>query len=647
MGNLPSSGNIPAAKTNASSSASSSPGTANEIAQVLIRENCLTEEQLAYAVRVQSKLASPKTLLNVILELGFTTAAQLKEAFVKNRLSIRIGELLVELGYIRREQLEAALSMQKEATEKKKLGEVLVDGRFISEQKLVDVLSYQLGFPRVEPSFAEIDRELLSRAPSNAYSTHFFLPVRREEEGGVVVAFADPLDRQARNCAEDYFGTNVVSAICTKHTIQEVLGILDRGYHALEQRSPDEGTIIGVVESLIEEALSVGTSDIHIEPMKDRLRVRYRTDGVLLHHKDLPIELAPAITSRLKILAKADITERRRHQGGKIAYEDRRDGTLLDLRASFYVTVWGEKTVLRILNRKATLLELDQVGMYPLMMERFRMDALDVPSGVIIITGPTGSGKTTTLYCCVNYLNNIHTSILTAEDPVEYVIDGISQCSIDSKISLTFEESLRHMVRQDPDVIVVGEIRDRFSAETSIQAALTGHKVLTTFHTEDSIGGLIRLLNMDIEAFLISSTVVSVVAQRLLRKVCANCGEDYTPTPAELNRLGYSPRDVADCRFRAGRGCSACNFTGYKGRVGVFEILVLNEMVRDAILGRKTSYEIRRISVETSGLITLLEDGIMKAADGSTSLQEVFRHLPRVGKPRSIPELRRLLGVQG
>ncbi|MGD9505670.1 MAG: secretion system protein E, partial [Syntrophobacteraceae bacterium] len=202
MGNLPSSGNIPAAKTNASSS----PGTANEIAQVLIRENCLTEEQLAYAVRVQSKLASPKTLLNVILELGFTTATQLKEAFVKNRLSIRIGELLVELGYIRREQLEAALSMQKEATEKKKLGEVLVDGRFISEQKLVDVLSYQLGFPRVEPSFAEIDRELLSRAPSNAYSTHFFLPVRREEDGGVVVAFADPLDRQARNCAEDYFG---------------------------------------------------------------------------------------------------------------------------------------------------------------------------------------------------------------------------------------------------------------------------------------------------------------------------------------------------------------------------------------------------------------------------------------------------------
>lgn len=620
-------------------------GKGNEIARVLIREGYLTEEQLNYAERVQSKLASPKTLLDILLELNFLSQEKLKEALVKNRLSIRIGELLVELGRIRREQLHSALSIQKELGVRKKLGEVLVDGRFITEQELVEVLSYQLGFPLVDPSFAEIDKELISRAPSEWYTRHSFLPIRRESNG-IMVAFADPLDNEVRRVAEELFGKNIIAAICTKHTLSELIKAVNRGYHEVSAQSPDDRTIVGIVDSLIEEALHVNTSDIHIEPMKDRLRVRFRTDGILIHHKDISIDLAPAVISRLKILAKADITERRRHQGGRILFEDRTNGTTVDLRVSFYVTVWGEKVVLRILSRKTLLLGLDQVGMFPKIMERFRLDALDTPSGVIIITGPTGSGKTTTLYCCVNYLNNINTSILTAEDPVEYIIDGISQCSIDSKINLTFEESLRHMVRQDPDVIVVGEIRDRFSAETSIQAALTGHKVLTTFHTEDSIGGLIRLLNMDIEAFLISSTVVSVVAQRLLRKVCSDCAEEYTPNPSELNRLGYSVNDIKGCSFRAGRGCSSCNYTGYRGRTGVFEILVLNEIVKDAILDRKASYDIRRISIETSGLITLLEDGVMKASMGLTSFQEIFRHLPRVGRPRPIPELKRLLGVQ-
>jgi type IV pilus assembly protein PilB len=225
------------------------------------------------------------------------------------------------------------------------------------------------------------------------------------------------------------------------------------------------------------------------------------------------------------------------------------------------------------------------------------------------------------------------------------VLDGIAQCSVDPKINLTFEESLRHIVRQDPDVIVVGEVRDQLSAETCIQASLTGHKVLTTFHTEDSIGGLVRLLNMNIEAFLISSTVICVLAQRLLRRVCTQCGEPYTPTPLELHRLGYTTEDLRSATLRMGRGCAACHHTGYKGRVGVFELLVLNEMVKDAILGKKTSYEIRKISMESSGLITLLEDGLIKATRGETSLQETLRHLPRVSKPRSPAELNRLLGV--
>ncbi len=296
------------------------------------------------------------------------------------------------------------------------------------------------------------------------------------------------------------------------------------------------------------------------------------------------------------------------------------------------------------MNRKTELLDIKDIGMTPRMMERFRLDAMDVPNGVMIVTGPTGSGKTTTLYGCVNYLNNMHSSIVTAEDPVEYVIDGISQCSINPKIGLTFEETLRHIVRQDPDVIVLGEIRDTFSAETAIQAALTGHKVLTTFHTEDSIGGLVRLLNMNIEAFLISSAVVCVLAQRLLRHVCPSCAEPYLPTSLDLSMLGYSANDLIGAEFKIGRGCRECRFNGYRGRLGVFELLVMNEMVKDAILNKKSSYEIGRISIETSGLMTLLEDGLVKASKGLISLQEVLRQLPRMGKPRPLHELRRLSG---
>jgi type IV pilus assembly protein PilB len=299
---------------------------------------------------------------------------------------------------------------------------------------------------------------------------------------------------------------------------------------------------------------------------------------------------------------------------------------------------------MRILNRKTELLGIEDVGMSPRMLEKFRLDALDSPSGVCIVTGPTGSGKTTTVYSCINYLNTPNISIITAEEPVEYIIDGISQCSINPKINLTFEETLRHIVRQDPDVIVIGEIRDTFSANIAVQASLTGHKVLTTFHTEDSIGGLIRLLNMDIDAFLISSTVVCVLAQRLLRKVCSACAIPHRITPTEMLRLGYDSSDIQEAGFRKARGCPECRYTGYMGRLAVFELLILNESVRDGLLASKTSHQIRKISIESTGLVTLLEDGIVKAARGITTINEVLRCLPRLQKPRPLSELKRLSG---
>ena len=342
-------------------------------------------------------------------------------------------------------------------------------------------------------------------------------------------------------------------------------------------------------------------------------------------------------------MCKADIAEKRRHQGGRIDFHA--SGEEVDLRVSFYVTVHGEKIVMRLLRRQANLLNIEDIGMPARMLTRFRDEALDCPSGVVLVTGPTGSGKTTTVYSCINYLNRPDVSIITAEEPVEYVVDGIAQCSIDPKINLTFEETLRHIVRQDPDVVVIGEIRDTFSAQVAVQAALTGHKVLTTFHTEDSIGGLVRLMNMEVDVFLISSTVVCVLAQRLLRKVCPTCKMPYQVTPADLRILGYTPRDIQDGNFQKGFGCNECAYTGYKGRIAVHEMLILDEAVRDAILEKKTSYQIRKIGIESTGLVTLMETGIALAATGTTTLQEVVRCLPRLHKPRSLPILRTLLGL--
>jgi len=610
------------------------------IYDMLIKKGYLDEQKLRYAERVHSKLTVDKTLTQVLQELKYITAEQLQDTLSESRINLKIGALLVELGLIANHDLKTAIRLQKESAAKKTIGEVLVEGGFIGERDLMEVLSYQLGLPYYDLEISRLDAHLLRKIPPNWYSLHQFLPVSRAD-GKVTVAFADPMNRESLETAEKVFG-KVRQVLCSKSNLLEIVSVLEHDEAIAKMSQADEKSVVGVVNGLLEEAVRINASDIHIEPMKDRIRVRFRLDGVLVHHKDIPLQMGPPIASRLKIMSKADIAEKRRHQGGRIDFEDRRTGLSLDVRVSFYVTVWGEK----ILGRKGLLLGLNEIGIYPKMLERFKYDALDIPSGVVLITGPTGSGKTTTLYSAINHLENVNTSIITVEDPVEYLIDGVAQCSVDPKINLTFEESLRHVVRQDPDIIVIGEIRDRFSAETCIQASLTGHKVLSTFHTEDSIGGLIRLLNMNIEAFLISSAVICVIAQRLLRRVCDNCAENYVPQPADLHRLGYSPSDIKGAGFKMGRGCPECRFTGYKGRIGIFELLILNEPVKDAILNKKTSYDIRKISTETSGLVTLLEDGIVKAANGATTIQEVFRCLPRVGKPRPVLELSRLLGTE-
>ena len=612
-----------------------------EIVGLLLSQGYITQKQLDYAVRVQSKLEGFRPLLLVIKELKFVSDEQIKQALRANPLSIRIGRLLVELGHIREEDLEFALRVQGEETEKRKLGEILLEHRLVDEYVLLETLSLQLNLPTIEPECGSVDRKLFSRVPFKWYDTHRLLPLRAEGPD-VRVAFVDPLNSDDIEAARQVFGRNIQVAIARQSVVQDVVLKLQRGEVKRTVSATDEQSVVGLADSIIVAAIERSASDIHIEPLKDRVRVRFRQDGVLNHFEDYPKEIAPPLTSRLKVMCDVDITEKRRHQGGRFSFEHP-EGQV-DLRSSFYVTVNGEATVLRLLRRHGHLRKIEDIGLPARVLERFLEEALDLPSGVLVFTGPTGSGKTTTVYSCLKRLINPQASIITAEDPVEYVIDGISQCSINPEINVTYEETLRHILRQDPDVIVIGEIRDNFSAEVALQAALTGHKVLTTFHTEDTIGGLIRLLNMNIEAFMISSTLVSIMAQRLLRKTCPVCKELYKPSSRELQRIGYGSSEVLGTEFCRGRGCAPCQHTGHKGRVGVFELLILDEAVRHAILERHSSQQLRRLSIESAGMITLLEDGIIKASDGITSIDEILRCLPRLQPPRPLPELRRLTG---
>ncbi len=612
----------------------------NRVVDHLVNKAYLTDKQIEYARRVQSKLEQSRPLLQVIKELKYITDDQIGKALREHPVSIRIGELLVELGYITASDLNVALAIQAEEKSTRKLGEILIECQFIQEQALVEGLSLQLGVPFVQPEWGTIDRKLFARVPLKWYDMHHLLPIRAKG-GAITVAFADPLDQEELQAARQVFGDRLVTAIACKSAIQEAVLKAQRAEMKKQVSALDEQFIVKLVDDIILAAVQRDASDVHLEPLKAHLRVRFRQDGVLMHFEDYPPETAPAVASRIKVLCEVDITEKRRHQGGRFFF-DHPDGQL-DIRASFYVTVHGEKVVLRLLNRHGQLRKIGDLGLSGRIQKRFVEEALDLPSGVLLFTGPTGSGKTTTVYSCLHHIANPQMSIVTAEEPVEYVIDGISQCSINPKIGLTYEETLRHILRQDPDVIVIGEIRDNFSAEVAVQAALTGHKVLTTFHTEDSVGGLIRLLNMSIEAFMISSTVVSVMSQRLLRKVCPFCATPHKPTAQELQRLGYSFNDITGAQLQKGQGCSNCQHSGYRGRVGIYELLILDQLVRDAILEHRPSKELRQISTDSAGLITLLEDGINKAAEGVTTIDELLRSLPRLQSPRPMAELRRLI----
>ena len=612
---------------------------------MLLREGLVDKPLLTRCEQVLNKLGDDGTLFRVLVKIGKITEQRMLECIRKHQPDLPIGTLLVEFGLLDKARLTKALELQQQQDFNRKIGEILIAEKMVRERDFTRVLAGQLGFHYEDPDVEKCDPELLGKYTLKTFETFRFLPLR-VTDAHTVVAFEDPMNQEARTEVARTLNTALMPMMASASAIDSALAALKRRSEqgANDSQISEQDSISDWVEKIISTAVSEDATDIHIEPLRDRVRIRLRIDGVLREYFQLKHEELSAVVSRIKILAEADISERRRHQEGRIEFTSPSSGKVTDLSVSFFVTVRGECVVMRVLNQNSEILELDDIGMSPAILERFKSQGLESPSGIIIVTGPTGSGKTSTLYSCINHLNCEATSIISAEDPVELQIDGVSQCSVNPKSGRTLGDSLNHVMRQDADVIALGELYDSSSVDSAIQAALTGHKVLTTFHSEDAVGGLLRLLNMDIEAFLISSTVVCVVAQRLIRKVCKECAQPASPDSNDLQLLGWNLEDVAGAELLEGQGCSTCHFSGFHERVAVFETLVLSEQVREAILARKTSAQIRQICIESSGLITLLEDGLLKAASGETTLAEIRRTLPRLSKPRSLQNLLDLSG---
>lgn len=622
-----------------------------KLGELLVKEGLITSAQLEEAVAVQKKQQIYMPLGEICVDLKFITRDQLKKTLGTHQNRIALGELLTNLGLVTPEQVREALKEQK--VTRKKIGQILVEKGYLTDNALISALNMQLGIPKITPHPSLIDKSLLKGVNETFLRKNEALPAFKQGRE-LTVLMADPLNQAAIADLEKFFGCKIQPAIASAEEIQNAItqcfrvdptaGAADAqkdlviGQTGISAESGD--TAVGIVNYIISDGYKERASDIHIEAQEKGLRVRYRIDGVLYHKTDLPLFLAPSVISRIKVLCGLDIAERRRHQDGRI--EAKVMDKEVDLRVSTYVAVYGESIVIRILKRETTLIELDALGFNPANRVKYA-ELLDEPAGIMLATGPTGSGKTTTLYASLNYLNNMFRKIITVEDPVEFTLDGIVQGHLDPKLDLTYADFLKSMMRQDPDVLMVGEIRDRVGAEAVIQASLTGHKVLSTFHTEDTTGALLRLIDIGIDPFLISSTVVAVLSQRLVRVLCPNCRQPFTPRDEVLASFVVDLEEAKPFTFYQPKGCLHCNGTGFKGRVGLHELLVVNEAIRDAILSRHTSSQIRLVAREQAALVSMREDGFYKATQGVTTLEEimrvVFHHESDAVAPRSAKQI--------
>jgi type IV pilus assembly protein PilB len=555
------------------------------------------------------------------------------------RRRVRLGELLVEASLITQAQLEQALGQQSATGER--LGKVLVTMGLATEESIARAVASQLGIEFVDLQNLGIAEDVLTVLPETLIRRYQVVPVRMDEDA-LVLGMVDPLDIVALDDIRRFVDRDIIQAAITVDGFQAVVNRYPALESSLDQviqeiRPSDVGEdepsldrlrevvedapIVRLVNLMLVQAVRQGASDIHVEPQERNLRVRFRVDGTLYNTMTVPKHVQAASTSRIKIMANMNIAERRLPQDGRI--ELRVDNHEIDLRVSSIPTTYGEKVVMRILDKRAALVGIDKLGLMGPDEQRFA-GLITKPYGIILVTGPTGSGKTTSLYAILNRLNRTEVNIITIEDPVEYQLAGISQVQINPKAGLTFASGLRSFLRQDPDIIMVGEIRDEETARIAIHAALTGHLVLSTLHTNDAPGAVARLVDMGIEPFLVSSSVVGVVAQRLVRVLCSQCKEGYTPPPEVVARYGLArPNEPPPTIYRA-RGCDACNQIGFKGRIGLFEIMPMEDELRALVVKSASAEAIRRTAMGL-GMRTLQHDGVAKVVAGITSLEEMLR----------------------
>jgi type IV pilus assembly protein PilB len=556
---------------------------------------------------------------------------------------VRLGKILLDAGLLTPAQLEQALRHQDATGER--LGRVLVATGLASQEQIAQAIARQLGLEFADLAATTIPDEVLTTLPEQLIRRYQVIPLR-SKNGALVVGMVDPLDVVAlddiRRHLKETRDQDVVPAVITPDGFQNAVNRYPALEVSLDQviqkiRPADVGEeepgldrlreivedapVVRLVNLTLLQAVRQGASDIHVEPQADRLRIRYRIDGTLYNVMTAPRHVQAATTSRIKIMASMNIAERRLPQDGRI--DLRVDDREIDLRVSTIPTIFGEKVVMRILDKGAALLGIERLGMTAPDRERFEA-LISQPHGIVLVTGPTGSGKTTTLYAVLIRLNTSGVNIITIEDPVEYQLSGISQVQVNVKAGLTFANGLRSFLRQDPDIIMVGEIRDNETARIATHAALTGHLVLSTLHTNDAPGAVVRLVDMGIEPFLVSATVIGVVAQRLVRVLCTACREPYAPAPQVAARYRLAGPDQPPPTIYRARGCQACNHIGYRGRVGLFEIMPMDEEIR-MMVSRSEPVDGLRRAAEARGMRSLYQDGVAKVLAGTTSLEEMLR----------------------
>lgn len=562
-------------------------------------------------------------------------------------MSNKIGELLVKNNILTPVQLEQALKIQKD--QRGRLGTILTKNGFIKENQLLQFLSEQYSVPAIKLSEFTIDKEVLKIIPAEVAAKYHIMPLSLKNST-MIVAMVDPSnifalddikfltgyrveplissENAILNAIETYYQTataagldNLLSSFNTDN-VEYVSDEEEVDVGSLARESED-APVIKLVNAILTDAIDKGASDIHLEPYEKIFRIRFRIDGSLYEIMKPPLKMKNAIVSRLKIMSKLDIAERRLPQDGRIKLKLAK-GREMDYRVSVLPTLFGEKVVLRLLDKSNLQLDMTKLGFNDQQIKDFK-DAIYRPYGMVLVTGPTGSGKTTTLYSALSDLNKITENISTAEDPVEFNLEGINQVQIHEEIGLTFANALRSFLRQDPDVILVGEIRDFETAEIAIKAALTGHLVLSTLHTNDAPSTINRLLNMGVEPFLVSSSINLILAQRLARKICPECKAPAEKISDELlEKLGAVPEGFHNATLHKGRGCDLCNNTGYKGRIALYEVMPMTESLKELVLQGASSIEIKRQAIQ-SGMKTLRQSGIAKLIDGITTLEEVLK----------------------